>query len=59
MKDKLAKKQAAEQERRRNNQSERQRLLREWESDQRGRYQRTVRKFQKYFSTNIIFSYLA
>ena len=42
MKDKLARKQAAQQEKRKNQQSERQRLLREWESDQRGRYQRTV-----------------
>ena len=42
MKAKLAKKQEAERQRKRNNQSERQRLLREWEQDQRGRYERTV-----------------
>lgn len=42
MKDKIAKKQKAAWEAKKEKLSERQRLLREWESDQRGRYERTV-----------------
>ena len=42
MKDKIAKKQKAAWEAKKERLSERQRLLREWESDQRGRYERTV-----------------
>ena len=42
MKDKIAKKQKAQWEAKKERLSERQRLLREWESDQRGRYERTL-----------------
>jgi len=42
MKDKIAKKQKAAWEAKKEKLSERQRLLREWESDQRGRYERTL-----------------
>ena len=38
----MAKKQAANQARKRNNLNERERLLQEWQQDQRSRYERTV-----------------
>ena len=50
MKDKIAKKQKAQWEAKKERLSERQRLLREWESDQRGRYERTLGLGLHFFS---------
>ena len=46
MKDKLAKKQKAAQDAKKERLSERQRLLKEWERDQRGRYERTLARLK-------------